>query len=77
MDNPILKKRIEINLARVNMQKELMRDYDDNVYQPALAELMSECRKTKHSNGFLIPHYDGSKSIGICSACGGIMFENE
>lgn len=67
----IWQRRGEIDRARMKKNKELMEEYDRDVYYPAMAALIKECNEGEghsggnyHDNGF-------GWSWFYCSKCGG------
>lgn len=60
----------DIMMARIKKQRELMDDYDETVYRPALKSLQDECANIGHTPS---PHVKDN-GLGffwkLCSKCG-------
>jgi hypothetical protein len=70
MDNDIWQRRNQIMRERSDKQRELMREYDQTFYRPALAKLVEDCGNLEggHDHG---RWHDNGWGVGgwICSRC--------
>lgn len=66
----IWKRKHEAERARVRKMKEVMEDYDTNIYWPTMAEIRKDCKAEGHSGGTY--HDNGfGWSWFYCGKCGG------
>jgi len=62
----------DIQKARMLKQRELMAEYDNTVYRPAIKELTERCARIGHKQGKF--HSNGlGASWFYCNQCGAIM----
>ena len=72
MSREIWRKRRDIDQARREKMQDVMREYDNDVYRPAIEALVATCKAAGHSAGST--HDNGLGWVFVhCSACHGLI----
>lgn len=77
MADSFFHRKLVIESARIKMARELMKEYDETVYNPARKALREECAKVGHTPDERWDFTVLGRGYQHCSGCGITLWEEE
>jgi hypothetical protein len=77
MNGSLHARKWQIESARRQKARELMKEYDETVYRPALAALVVECSAVGHFPNERWNFTVGGEAYQRCGSCGKTLWEKE
>lgn len=77
MADSFFSRKWSIESARMKMARELMKEYDETVYEPARKALREECEKAGHTPDGRWDFNVVGRAYQHCGGCGAALWEEE